>query len=105
MKQKDLLFLLISSSILVVIWIIFNILHHSLTSTITDTVGQELNPIAKTFDQTTFDILKKRQKVTPVVAITIIPSITPSPTPLPITPVQPISSESAKQASGGASTQ
>lgn len=104
MKQKDVLFLLISSAILAVIWIIFNIIHTSLTSTITESVGQELNPIARTFDQKTLDTLKKRQKVTPVEAITIIPSVTPTPTPPAITPVTPISSGSATVATQGGTT-
>jgi hypothetical protein len=93
MKQKDYLFILISSAIVVVIWITFNILHNVLTSTISESLGQQLVPIAGTFDTQTLDSLKKRAHVTPL--FIIIQSPTPTPTLPPVTPIQPIATASA----------
>lgn len=93
MKQKDYLFILISSAILVVIWITFTILHSVLTSTISEQLGQQLVPIDGTFDTKTLDALKIRVQITPLFVIAQSP--TPTPTIPPVTPIQPIATASA----------
>lgn len=112
MKQKDILFLLISSTFLAIVWIVFTIIHTSLTSTITSTVHQQIQPIDGTFDTKTVQVLQKRIPITPQVTIqatdlTPTPTITPTPIPaahplgqptLPLTLVSPTQSASG---SGG----
>lgn len=93
MKQRDYLFILISSAVLVIVWITFSILHSLLTSTISESLGQQLIPIAGTFDTKTLDALKARTQITPL--FVIVQSPTPTPTIPPVTPIQPIASQSA----------
>lgn len=101
MKQKDIIFILFSSVFLVVCWIIFSILHQSLTSTISESVGQDIVPIAKTFDTQTITVLKKRLQVTPAYDVVQEPTPTPTPIPPKITPLAPLSSQSAQVATQG----
>lgn len=81
MKQKDLLFLLLSSTFLAVVWIVFTIIHTSLTSTISGTLHQQIQPISGNFDNQTIQNIQKRLKVTPKFAIEVIESPTPTATP------------------------
>ncbi len=94
MKQRDYLFLIISSAILVVIWVTFNIIHTAITSTISASIGQQLEPISATFDTQTLNGLNSRKKVVPAFVISLPPTI--SPTIPPVTPIVPYSSTSAK---------
>lgn len=111
MRQRDYLFLIISSAILVIIWITFNIIHTALTSTISVSVGQQLIPIAATFDTVELHDLSARNNVIPAYVISLPPSV--SPTIPPVTPIVPLSSTSAQvvtqtiiqQATSGGKTQ
>ncbi|HEV2339771.1 MAG TPA: hypothetical protein VGT05_03330 [Patescibacteria group bacterium] len=87
MKQNDLLFLLISSAILVTVWVAFSIIHASLTSSISPIVGQELSPIAASFDAKMLTVLASRTKITPASVLLLSPS--PKPTIVPVTPILP----------------
>jgi hypothetical protein len=98
MKRNDLLFLLGSAAFLVVVWIGFSLIHTNLTSTISDTLVQQIIPIKPTFDTKTIDALKKRTQVTPVYSITN-PDLTVTPTPQPNI-VLPVASTSATQQGG-----
>lgn len=102
MKQKELLFILISSSILVFIWIAFSIYHSTTTSTIPEATSIQIVPITPTFNTKTIDLLRQRQKSSPVfelakptpTATATTPSasvLTPSPTPvnLPVVTLTP----------------
>ncbi len=102
MKQKDLLFILISSTFVVALWIVFSVLHNALSSTISNSTTQDIAPIAATFDTKTLDALKKRQAINPQNAIAVSPTPTPTPTVAPITPISPLQSLSVPVASGGA---
>lgn len=93
MKQKDILFLLISAFVLVVAWIIFSIYHKSITSTISETLSVQIIPINPNFDAKTLEKIKERNSVAPLYQIQQIPTPTPS---LQILPT-PIGSESASQ--------
>lgn len=65
-RQKDILFVLISSFLVVVAWISFNIYHINVTSTIPDKVQAQLEPIDGQFDPAVREQLKKRSKVNPI---------------------------------------
>ncbi|MDP3988201.1 MAG: hypothetical protein Q8P80_03600 [Candidatus Levybacteria bacterium] len=66
MKQREILFILISTLILVLMWIGFNIYHNAKTSTIPQTLSIQISPINPTFDMETIERLKNREKVQPV---------------------------------------
>ncbi|HVA96869.1 MAG TPA: hypothetical protein VND99_04390 [Candidatus Acidoferrales bacterium] len=65
-KQKDILFILISSFIVIVAWIAFNIYHIYITSTISEAIQLQLAPITATFDPATIQQLKTRENIVPV---------------------------------------
>ncbi len=85
MKQKDILFLLIPVALLVIAWIVFNIYHNSVTSTISGSLSTNILPISPNFDTKTISNLKEREKVVPVFefkkAETPTPTLSPTPTP------------------------
>lgn len=88
-KQKDILFLLISSFIVVVAWIGFNLYHITVTSTVSQTIQMQLSPISATFDQATIEQLKTRENIVPVynAQTSSAPTATASAaTPTPISP-------------------
>jgi len=105
MKQKDLLFVLISSTFVVALWIIFGIVHNSLTSTITQNTASNLQPISGAFDLKTIKALKSRISVNPQSAIALTPTPLPTPTIPPITPVSPLQSLSIPVATLGGQKQ
>lgn len=81
MKQKDMLFLLIPVTLLVIAWIGFNIYHNLATSTISGTLKTNILPITPNFDAKTISNLKQREKVVPLFELQKIE--TPTPTSLP----------------------
>jgi hypothetical protein len=97
MKQKDILFLLISSFIVTVIWVGFNLHNSSVTSTISDTQGMQIRRIDPIFDPQTVSAIENRKAIQPIYesiikpqqsansAITPIPD-TDEPQPLQATP-------------------
>ena len=85
-QQKDILFLFISTFIIVVAWIGFNLYHKMVTSTITPDLQMQIVPIDPRFDTVTIERLKKRISVTPIdtlsgTASPSAPSVTVSPSP------------------------
>ncbi|MGH7245859.1 MAG: hypothetical protein ACREGI_02925 [Candidatus Levyibacteriota bacterium] len=100
MKQKDTLFLLISVAVLVFAWIIFNIIHSTLTSTISVNLTQQILPISAVFDTNAIKNMKLRIKVNPLYdGSSESASLTQS-TP---TPTIPIATDSPTSSTGGAS--
>ena len=65
-KQKDILFILISSFVVVVAWIGFNIYHINVTSTVSPHVQDQLTSISPSFDQETIQQLKSREAINPL---------------------------------------
>lgn len=65
MKRKDILIILILLFIVVAGWVGSNIYHSAVESTISETVNQDIAPIAPAFDTATIDKLKQRQKINP----------------------------------------
>jgi hypothetical protein len=65
-RQRDILFVLISSFIVVVAWVSFNIYHIWITSTIPNTITPQLEPINPQFDATVRQQLKSREQIDPL---------------------------------------
>lgn len=105
MKQKDLLFILLSSTLVVALWIVFSVLHNALSSTISTDTSANISAIGGTFDTKTLETLKKRMSINPQTAIAVSPTPSPTPTVVPITPVSPLQSLSVPVASGGGTSQ
>lgn len=66
MKQRDVLFLVISTFVLIVAWIGFSIYHNLVSSTITKPVGENIAPINPSFDTKIIDVLKERKNIEPI---------------------------------------
>lgn len=105
MKQKDLLFIFISVTLVVGLWIVFSVLHNTITSTISATTAENIIPINGTFDTKTLSALKKRANIDAQSAVLITPTPTPTPTVAPITPVSPLQILTVPVASSGGTTQ
>ncbi|MBI2031517.1 MAG: hypothetical protein HYT08_02770 [Candidatus Levybacteria bacterium] len=76
MKQRDILLILIPTLFLVVLWVIFNIYHNSVNSTVSKNIAAEVVPIDPDFDFQTIENLKKRDIIQPVYELS--PVTTPS---------------------------
>jgi hypothetical protein len=83
MKQRDLLLLLVPFFIMVVAWVIFNIYHSSVTSTISDTLNIQIAPINPTFDKKAIEEIKNRDDVQPIYDLSNSSLATPAPTATP----------------------
>ena len=87
MKRKDLLLLLAPSLIVVVAWVIFNIYHSSIDSTISDTLNIQLSPITPNFDNKAIEEIRTRKVFSPAYEFSAtspailneIPAASPSP--------------------------
>lgn len=64
-KQRDILYILISSLVVVIFWIVSNIVHIWATTTVSEELQLQLTPINGTFDTDTLNKLKSRAHVTP----------------------------------------
>lgn len=96
MKNKKIILILSSFFIITVFWIISNVYHNSVASTISEALGIRILPISPNFDTKTIEKLKKRESVSSVVenktpspittgsastpTVSLIPSPVPSPT-------------------------
>lgn len=81
MKRRDILIILISTFILVVAWIGFNVYHNSVTSTISETLGVRISPIHPDFNAKDIQHLKERKKILPILEASVSPTPTLSPSP------------------------
>ncbi|HWY79981.1 MAG TPA: hypothetical protein VNW29_06525 [Candidatus Sulfotelmatobacter sp.] len=89
-KQKDILFILISSFVVVFAWIVFNIIHILSNSTVSPDVQAQLMPIPPNFDSRVMQQLKSRENINPLFenqASTSATTITTTPTPNFLTPL------------------
>ncbi len=80
MKQKDFLIILVPLFILTVLWVIFNIYHNYVTSTIKDPLSIQIIPIVGKFDTQVLNRLKGRERINPLYEISSQISPTPTPT-------------------------
>lgn len=81
-QQNDYLIVLVPTFIVVFAWIIFNIYQTSITSTISESVSVQIQPLDPHFDQPTIDTVKKRLVVSPRL-------LAPSPSVIPTQPAAP----------------
>lgn len=65
-RQSDILFILVSSFIVVVAWVGFNIYHIVVTSTISQHIQYQLTPIDPNFNQEVIQQLKTRKDINPI---------------------------------------
>lgn len=77
MKQKDLLIFLLPAFLVVFFWVIFNIYHSSVTSTIPETISLQIIPISPVFDKKAIDDIKNRQEISPLYELSS--QVSPSP--------------------------
>jgi hypothetical protein len=99
MKRNDIVFFLVSTMIVAIAWIIFTVIHQS-QSTISDSVAQQIAPIAGSFDMQTIEQIKDRTQVSPLIStISAVPTALPTQT---ITPPARIAPQSSQTATGGA---
>ncbi len=102
MKQKDIIFILGSSFFVIFAWIVFNIYHGSVQSTIPEKTIRKITPIKAEFDLKTVENIKGRNKIEPLYNITSEPS-SPSTTPSAIpTPTIGQQTEEGQASAGGA---
>ena len=73
-QQKNLLYILVPSTILIIIWIIFGIYSKAISSTLTENQNLSIVPIAPVFQTKVFSSLEKRKKVDPVFTIDAVPN-------------------------------
>jgi hypothetical protein len=66
MKRRDFVVLLIPLFVLTVLWVIFNVYHNLVTSTIEDPLAYQIIAIEGKFDMDTLSGLQKRKNVSPV---------------------------------------
>jgi len=65
MKQKDILIIIVLLFIFTLIALGSSIYTNTVTSTISESVDQDIKPIDKTFDTKAIDNLKSREKIIP----------------------------------------
>lgn len=117
MKRKDILVLLIPSFIIVILWVVFNVYHSYINSTIPTDVNTQILYINPDFDLKTIEDLKKRQIVEPIYAVEPQSKedlsqqttqenteLVTTPTPTPTISSSDLSSSSAQQESLGGET-
>lgn len=100
MKQKDILFILISSFILILVWMGFNLWHIKQVSTLSEPVSQQLIPINPYFDKAVIQKIMQRQQIAPLYKLnqaTSSASLTPTPSLSALSPT-PISTSSVTPA-------
>lgn len=103
MKQKDIIFIITSALIVVAIWIIFEIIHSSTTSTVSEKLNLQVTPIKSEFDLETIQSIKERKEVKPLYGNKIAsatPTLTPSPSPA-ASPSAVIIEEESQASEGG----
>lgn len=66
MKQKDILIIAISTFITILAWIGFHIYHATVTTTVSQSLQKQIQPIEGKFDVDTIEAVKKREKVLPI---------------------------------------
>lgn len=64
-KKGYFLFVLVLTSVVTISWIIFSVYQTTVTSTISEKVSIEINPIKPEFDLKTLEKLKKREQAIP----------------------------------------
>ncbi len=71
MKQRQITILLIPVFILTICWVVFNVYHNYVSSTITDPLTYQIIPIKGNFDSKTISEVKERKRVNPANGILV----------------------------------
>ena len=101
MKQKDILFIIVSAFFVIIAWIAFEIYHNSVTSTISEKLTSQVIPIKAEFDSKTIENIRSREKIEPLYRAS--EELTPAPSASPTPTLKPLEEETENQASlGGA---
>lgn len=66
MKKNDILVILIPSLLIVVLWVVFNIYHNFVTSTIPTTLNVRIQPINPDFDTKAIENIRQRSEIVPI---------------------------------------
>lgn len=64
-RQREIIIVIISVFLLTLAWIAFDLYHNAITSTISSTLQQDIQPIDPNFDTQTVQTLKQRQFSSP----------------------------------------
>lgn len=98
MKQKELVIFLVPMFLITVLWVIFNIYHNHVSSTITDPLTLQIIPIDGKFNRTSLESIKDRKRIEPlfVAPVTEDEDISPTPSPA-IEQTEEIASSSADE--------
>lgn len=89
------------------LWIVFSVLHSSLSSTLNQQTVLDTQPISGSFDTKTLNTLKEREVVNPQSMLPLTPTPTPTPTaaPTPASALQiltvPLNTSSRTASQGG----
>lgn len=90
-QQKNLLYILVPSTILIILWIAFSVYNRSVMNTINKSQSIAIQPISPVFPTGVIESLKKRKSFTPLYSIDSVPNLpasseadlTPTPSPSP----------------------
>ena len=87
-QQKNILFIFISSFVVVAAWVGFNLYHKWVTTTISPDLQIQINPIESSFDRDTIEKIKTRNRISPAndldntqPSASTSPTLSPIPTP------------------------
>jgi len=94
MKQKNIVIILFSLFILTILWVVFNIYHNLITSSIKDPLSIQIIPIEEDFDTNTIDKIKNRKRVNPLYDVQS--GLSETPTEIPVPTEEPTSTQSAE---------
>ena len=95
MKQKDILFIFISSTVVVAAWVGFNLYHKWVTTTISPDLQIQISPIESNFDRDTIEKLKQRTHISPAYEIGGGMKLSPTQQPTPSASPTPVEQQSA----------
>lgn len=104
MKQRNLLIILVPILILTVLWVISNVYHSHVNSTISLPVATDIIPIQGTFNQDAIERIKARKRIEVLNQINVNISETPSPTPSPGPNLENETSSQSAETDSGNST-
>jgi hypothetical protein len=101
--------IIIPTFIFVIIWIMLNIYHSYISSTIPETVNVQISPITPSFDTKTISLLKERIAITPEYQLNPLTNLSVTPSPVPVSsgsavianPIISTNSATQQQASSG----
>ena|SRR3989338_6838474 len=83
MRQKDIITIIIPIVIFIIVWVLFNIYHNAATSTISESLNINIQPITPDFNIRALSEVKKRERIEPLYQMDRVEPLTPTQSPLP----------------------